>query len=195
MDFGNGRLTAIRRNIFVFAVLIFINACAIEESKNVYKPPEESRTFVTDNQEKTYTIDDLIKTNEELSRIFNANIDLFSSNTVGFKGNVISEYIDCGLMNNEVYVNYIDRIFGSYLEAVIAFKIQEENDFFKIINNEIRYTFYSKETGTRWRFRTNKPKELLVGNPVYDDNPYRLCLSKNKLEFQIEEILNMALND
>jgi len=195
MDFGNGRLTAIRRNIFVFAVLIFINACAIEESKNVYKPPEESRTFVTDNQEKTYTIDDLIKTNEELSRIFNANIDLFSSNTVGFKGNVISEYIDCGLMNNEVYVNYIDRIFGSYLEAVIAFKIQEENDFFKIIDNEIRYTFYSKETGTRWRFRTNKPKELLVGNPVYDDNPYRLCLSKNKLEFQIEEILNMALND
>lgn len=195
MDFGNGRLTAIRRNIFVFAVLIFLNACAIEESKNVYKPPEESRTFVTDNQDKTYTIDDLIKTNEELSRIFNANIDLFSSNTVGFKGNVISEYIDCGLMNNEVYVNYIDRIFGSYLEAVIAFKIQEENDFFKIIDNEIRYTFYSKETGTRWRFRTNKPKELLVGNPVYDDNPYRLCLSKNKLEFQIEEILNMALND
>lgn len=195
MDFGNGRLTAIRRNIFVFAVLIFLNACAIEESKNVYKPPEESRTFVTDNQEKTYTIDDLIKTNEELSRIFNANIDLFSSNTVGFKGNVISEYIDCGLMNNEVYVNYIDRIFGSYLEAVIAFKIQEENDFFRIIDNEIRYTFYSKETGTRWRFRTNKPKELLVGNPVYDDNPYRLCLSKNKLEFQIEEILNMALND
>ena len=195
MDFGNGRLTAIRRNIFVFAVLIFLNACAIEESKNVYKPPEESRTFVTDNQDKTYTIDDLIKTNEELSRIFNANIDLFSSNTVGFKGNLISEYIDCGLMNNEVYVNYIDRIFGSYLEAVIAFKIQEENDFFKIIDNEIRYTFYSKETGTRWRFRTNKPKELLVGNPVYDDNPYRLCLSKNKLEFQIEEILNMALND
>ena len=195
MDFGNGRLTAIRRNIFVLAVLIFLNACAIEESKNVYKPPEESRTFVTDNQDKTYTIDDLIKTNEELSRIFNANIDLFSSNTVGFKGNVISEYIDCGLMNNEVYVNYIDRIFGSYLEAVIAFKIQEENDFFRIIDNEIRYTFYSKETGTRWRFRTNKPKELLVGNPVYDDNPYRLCLSKNKLEFQIEEILNMALND
>ena len=79
MDFGNGRLTAIRRNIFVFAVLIFLNACAIEESKNVYKPPEESRTFVTDNQDKTFTIDDLIKTNEELSRIFNANIDLFSS--------------------------------------------------------------------------------------------------------------------
>ena len=195
MDFGNGRLTAIRRNIFVFAVLIFLNACAIEESKNVYKPPEESRTFVTDNQDKTFTIDDLIKTNEELSRIFNANIDLFSSNIVSFKGNVISEYIDCGFMNNEVYVNYIDRIFGSYLEAVITFKIQEENDLFRIIDNEIRYTFYSKETGTRWRFRTNKPKELLVGNPVYDDNPYRLCLSKNKLEFQIEEILNMALND
>ena len=101
----------------------------------------------------------------------------FHQNIVSFKGNVISEYIDCGFMNNEVYVNYIDRIFGSYLEAVITFKIQEENDLFRIIDNEIRYTFYSKETGTRWRFRTNKPKELLVGNPVYDDNPYRLCLS------------------
>ena len=50
--------------------------------------------------------------------------------------------------------------------------------------------FYSKETGTRWKFKTNKPKELLVGNPVYDDNPYRTCISKNILEKKIINIFN-----
>ena len=47
----------------------------------------------------------------------------------------------------------------------------------------------SNETGTRWRFKTNKLKELLVGNPVYDENPYRTCMSKNVLEKEIIEIL------
>ena len=28
----------------------------------------------------------------------------------------ISDYIDCGKMNNEVYVNYINRIFDSSLK-------------------------------------------------------------------------------
>ena len=62
-------------------------------------------------------------------------------------------------------------------------------DFYKINDLMINYLFMSEETGTRWRFKTNNPKELLVGNPVYDDNPYRVCLSKNVLEKKIINIL------
>ena len=65
----------------------------------------------------------------------------------------------------------------------------------QIKNKNIEYTFISKETGTRWRFKTNKPKELLVGNPVYDDNPYRTCLSKNVLESKIINIFNNSYNE
>ena len=97
-------------------------------------------------------------------------------------------------MNNEIYVRYIDRIFGSYLEAVIALTITNQDDLYQISNDEIKYIFYSKETGTRWRFKSNTPKELLVGNPVYSDNPYRICLSKNVLETKIKDILKKASN-
>jgi hypothetical protein len=53
----------------------------------------------------------------------------------------------------------------------------------------------SQETGTRWIFKTNKYKELLVGNPVYDANPYRICSSKNILEMKIINIFNSSKND
>jgi hypothetical protein len=92
-------------------------------------------------------------------------------------------------MNEEIYVKYIDRIFGSSLKATLDIDIEKEEDFYKINDLMINYLFMSEETGTRWRFKTNNPKELLVGNPVYDDNPYRVCLSKNVLEKKIINIL------
>ena len=144
--------------------------------------------------ENTFTDKSLINISEELSKIFNTEIDIFSENTIRFEGEEITNYIDCGFMNNEIYVRYIDRIFGSYLEAVIALKITNQDDLYQISNNEIKYIFYSKETGTRWRFKSNTPKELLVGNPVYSDNPYRICLSKNVLETKIKDILKKASN-
>ena len=51
----------------------------------------------------------------------------------------------------------------------------------------------SEETGTRWRFKTNNPKELLVGNPVYDDNPYRECSSTQKIESNLKNVLEYQL--
>lgn len=192
MDFGNGRLTLNRSNIFVFlSSIIFIYACEIEESKNIYKPPLIFASFEKDNSENIYTFENLNKISDELSELFNKNIDIFSINLVRFEGQIISNYIDCGFMNDEIYVNYIDRIFDSYLDVTINFKILEEDNIFKIINDDIKYTFYSKETGTRWRFKTNKPKELLVGNPAFDENPYRTCLSKNILEKEITGIFDL----
>lgn len=173
---------------------MLLSACEVQVSDNIYVPPLTNATSEKDITNSTYSIDDLNLISGELSKLFNKKIDIFSSNKVGFEGEIISSYIDCGYMNEEVYVSYIDRIFGSYLEAIISFKVSKEGNLFRIINEEIKYTFYSKETGTRWRFRTNKPKELLVGNPVYDDNPYRVCLSKNKLEDKIKKIFYKESN-
>ena len=195
MDNGDGRLTLKICNIFVFAAaIIFLYSCEIEESKNIYKPPLVETSSKMDIVENTFTNKALISIGEELSKIFNTEIDIFSESTVRFEGEEITNYIDCGFMNNEIYVKYIDRIFGSYLEAVIAFTISNQDDLYKISNEEIKYIFYSKETGTRWRFKSDKPKELLVGNPVYSDNPYRICLSKNVLENKIIDILKKASN-
>ena len=195
MDNGDGRLTLKRCNIFVIAsVIIFLYSCEIEESKNIYKPPSVETYSRMDIVENTFTDKSLINISEELSKIFNTEIDIFSENTIRFEGEEITNYIDCGFMNNEIYVRYIDRIFGSYLEAVIALTITNQNDLYQISNDEIKYIFYSKETGTRWRFKSNMPKELLVGNPVYSDNPYRICLSKNVLETKIKDILKKASN-
>ena len=90
-----------------------------------------------------------------------------------------------GYMNEEIYVDYIERIFGTQLKADIGINLKMINDGILFEKFNIKYTFISKETGTRWRFATNKPKDLLVGNPVYDGNPYRKCLSKNTLENEI----------
>ncbi len=195
MDNGDGRLTLKICNIFVLAAaIIFLYSCEIEESKNIYKPPLVETSSKMDIVENTFTNKALISIGEELSKIFNTEIDIFSESTVRFEGEEITNYIDCGFMNNEIYVKYIDRIFGSYLEAVITFTISNQDDLYKISNEEIKYIFYSKETGTRWRFKSDKPKELLVGNPVYSDNPYRICLSKNVLENKIIDILKKASN-
>ena len=195
MDNGDGRLTFKICNIFVLAAaIIFLYSCEIEESKNIYKPPLVETSSKMDIVENTFTNKALISIGEELSKIFNTEIDIFSESTVRFEGEEITNYIDCGFMNNEIYVKYIDRIFGSYLEAVIAFTISNQDNLYKISNEEIKYIFYSKETGTRWRFKSDKPKELLVGNPVYSDNPYRICLSKNVLENKIIDILKKASN-
>ena len=85
--------------------------------------------------ENTFTDKSLINISEELSKIFNTEIDIFSENTIRFEGEEITNYIDCGFMNNEIYVRYIDRIFGSYLEAVIALTITNQNDLYQISND------------------------------------------------------------
>lgn len=195
MDLGNGRLKLHSRNILIFlSAIIFLYSCEIEESKNIYKPPSIEISSKIHKTTNTYPIEVLKSISDELSKLLNKDINLFSSNVINFEGEIISKYIDCGFMNDEVYVNYIDRIFGSYLEAVITFEILNENNLYIINNDEIKYTFFSKETGTRWRFKSNKPKELLVGNPVYSDNPYRTCLSRNVLEKKIKNILNRTSN-
>ena len=83
MDNGDGRLTLKRCNIFVIAsVIIFLYSCEIEESKNIYKPPSVETYSRMDIVENTFTDKSLINISEELSKIFNTEIDIFSENKI-----------------------------------------------------------------------------------------------------------------
>ena len=88
-------------------------------------------------------------------------------------------------MNNEVYVNYINRIFDSSLKIKTIVEIQPINLFSSKISLISSYVFTSIETGTKWTFKTNESKMILVGTPAYGAEPYRECTSRNFLESQI----------
>ena len=91
MDNGDGRLTLKICNIFVLAAaIIFLYSCEIEESKNIYKPPLVETPSKMDIVENTFTNKDLISIGEELSKIFNTEIDIFSESTVRFEGEEIT---------------------------------------------------------------------------------------------------------
>lgn len=165
-------------------------SCEVEESKNVYLEPEVPSFFDYALKNRQYPIDSIDDLKQNLSILLDAEVKNLREIKINFDNAEIADYIDCGRMNDEIYVDYIDRIFDSYLEVIINFNLIQNKNNFIIDNKDIRYTFFSKETGTRWKFKTNQPKVLLVGNPVYDDNPYRTCLSKNILESRILNIIN-----
>ena len=178
-------------NYLIFAsIIFFLSSCEVQESKNVYIEPNVPPFFDYAQKNKQYSINSINNLKQDLSILLGDEVKNLREIKINFNNIKISDYIDCGRMNDEIYVDYIDRIFDSYLEVAINFDLTQDKNKFIINNKDIRYTFFSKETGTRWRFRTNQPKVLLVGNPVYDDNPYRTCLSKNILESKIINILN-----
>lgn len=182
--------------IFAIAAIIFIiSSCEVQESNNIYKGPKVPGDFNQQFNFNSFSKQELDRIIKKLSNLLNIEVDLNKEIVINLEDKTISSLIDCGYMNNEVYVEYIDRIFGSKLDITIQFENIFNEGNYLITNKHIEYVFTSKETGTRWRFRTNSPKELLVGNPVYDDNPYRVCLSKNKLESKIVNIFNNIKNE
>jgi hypothetical protein len=179
----------------VTAIILIISSCEVQESKNIYQRPDIPNLFNNQFNFVSYSQERIDKITKELSKLLNIHVNLNQKTFLNLEGNNISEFIDCGYMNDEIYVHYIERIFGTKLNIIVSFENFFDRDRYKIKNKNIEYTFTSKETGTRWRFETNKPKELLVGNPVYDENPYRTCLSKNVLESKIINIFNNSYNE
>ena len=189
MDNANGKIKPIMFKKYLI-VLIFIVSCEPQEVSNIYKEPNFSNNFVIPTNIEPFNDIRIFAIESSLEDFFNIeNINLNENFSFYVNTQDIPNYIDCGFMNDEVYVEYIDRVFGSLLEATVEIDVVKKGGFYKINDFMINYLFMSEETGTRWRFKTNKPKELLVGNPVYDDNPYRICLSKNVLEKKIIKIL------
>ena len=176
-----------RKNFFI---LIFLVSCEVQESKNIYVPPTNIENIETTLKLKNYSIERIKKIESNIVSFFDLeNIELFSNFTLDIKAQDIPKYIDCGQMNDEVYVEYIERIFGSSLKATIKIDLTKGENLYKLNKIYVNYLFMSKETGTRWKFKTNSPKELLVGNPVYDANPYRTCVTKNILEKEIIKLI------
>tara|TARA_Y100000816_G_scaffold279051_1_gene250881 strand:- start:421 stop:963 length:543 start_codon:yes stop_codon:yes gene_type:complete len=173
-----------------FIILFFIISCEVQESSNIYKPPASDQKIDTRLQLENLSKEKLEIIKTKIMSTFDAvNINLMDDFSFFIKIPDISKYIDCGYMNEEIYVEYIEKIFGSSLQATVKIDSTEKGTFINLNKVSIDYLFMSNETGTRWRFKTNKLKELLVGNPVYDENPYRICISKNVLEKEIIEIL------
>ena len=179
----------------VTAIILIISSCEVQESKNIYQRPDIPNLFNNQFNFVSYSQERVDKITKELSKLLKIDVNLNQKTFLNLEGNNISEFIDCGYMNDEIYVHYIERIFGTKLNIIVSFENFFDRDRYEIKNKNIEYTFTSKETGTRWRFETNKPKELLVGNPVYDENPYRTCLSKNVLESKIINIFNNSYNE
>jgi paraquat-inducible protein B len=130
----------------------------------------------------------MLKFQKLIDQKYRKNQNIFESDLKVMPAN-ISKYIDCGKMNDEIYVDYINRIFDSSLNIQTLIKLDPTGNKSTRVEISANYVFTSIETGTSWRFNTNNPKLILVGNPAYGAEPYRKCLSKNLIESKlIEEI-------
>ena len=176
------------KNLLIISLsLVFLISCEVEQSKNIYSPPN-NRTKPIENFFYYSDLNSLEIIKNEIKKtllIGDDNLKIINSDE-------ISSFIDCGYMNEEIYVDYINRIFDSSLSIKIIFSDRKLNDK-DVVFVDFDYTFKSKETGTTWRFSTAKSKDLLVGNPVYDDNPYRECSSTQKIESSLKNVLEYQL--
>ena len=176
------------KNLLIISLsLVFLISCEVAQSKNIYSPPTKKSKPI-ENFFYYTDLDSLEIIKNEIKKILMIDENGFKN----IKSTEISNFIDCGYMNEELYVDYINRIFDSSLSIKIIFSDEKLNDR-NIVFVDFNYIFKSKETGTTWRFSTNKSKDLLVGNPVYDDNPYRECSSTQKLESSLKNVLEYQL--
>ena len=176
------------KNLLIISLsLLFLISCEVAQSKNIYSPPT-NKSKPIENFFYYTDLDSLEIIKNEIKKILMIDENGFKN----IKSTEISNFIDCGYMNEEIYVDYINRIFDSSLSIKIIFSDEKLNDR-NIVFVDFNYIFKSKETGTTWRFSTNKSKDLLVGNPVYDDNPYRECSSTQKLESSLKNVLEYQL--
>ena len=87
-------------------------SCQEQPDKNVYTPPLIQNSIKNDFH-INHTVNELTK---RIENIENFKMQESSESLVRFQAinevasEKISDYIDCGTMNNEVYVNYINRI-------------------------------------------------------------------------------------
>ena len=98
--------------ILILISIIFLFSCQKTPEENIYNPPKENNEF----QNIAYLnvgIDKAInKTQHLISQEYIQNQNVFEFD-IKVKPINISKYINCGKMNDEIYVDYINRIFDS----------------------------------------------------------------------------------
>ena len=176
--------------IYLVICTILVFSCQEPPQENKYTPPSETRSF-NNKLHINLEINEFWSRASKISFLDNQQINFDKiNNKTSFVINPtnIQDYIDCGKMNDELYVNYIERIFESSLTIETTIEAIPLNDSseIEIISN---YQFTSIETGTRWDFATNESKLILVGTPAYGAEPYRRCLSKNLIESSLIKAL------
>ena len=174
------------KKIFALSIL-FLISCQPPAEKNRYIPPKDIES-IQNYLVKEIEFDELWdKTLLEIGNIYKLSSKNKTSGEMSFvfASNKASDFIDCGMMNNEIYVEYINRIFESTLDGKIDIKLKSKDKYATKVDVVTKFRFISKETGTRWTFQTNKSKSILVGNPAYGADPYRDCQSKHFLEASI----------
>ena len=174
------------RTIFALSIL-FLISCQPPAEKNRYTAPKDIDP-IQNYLIKEIEFDELWdKTLIEIGNTYKLSSKNKTSGEMSFvfTSKKVSDFIDCGMMNNEIYVDYIERIFESALDGKIHIKLRSKDKYATEVDVVTKFTFVSKETGTRWTFQTNKPKSILVGNPAYGADPYRDCQSTHFLEASI----------
>lgn len=165
-----------------FLLVLFLSACS-ELDQNKYSPPTSEAkniNFIMLDKSKDLIWPSLIDLTKEYSGVSVNNkerliiIDLTLPD--------VSKYINCGMMNDEIYVDYIHRIFESTLTAKLYIRLDEIDINRSNIQLDASYTFISLESGTTWEFSSNKPATIWVANPAEGALPQRICLSKNTIE-------------
>ena len=130
------------KNLLIISLsLVFLISCEVEQSKNIYSPPN-IRTKPIENFFYYSDLNSLEIIKNEIIRtllIGDDNLKIINSSE-------ISSFIDCGYMNEEIYVDYINRIFDSSLSIKIIFSDRKLNDK-DVVFVDFDYTFKSKETG------------------------------------------------
>ena len=116
-----------------FIILFFIISCEVQESSNIYKPPASDQKIDTRLQLENLSKEKLEIIKTKIMSTFDAvNINLMDDFSFFIKIPDISKYIDCGYMNEEIYVEYIEKIFGSSLQATVKIDSTEKGTFINL---------------------------------------------------------------
>jgi hypothetical protein len=107
----------------VTAIILIISSCEIQESINIYQKPYIPDLFNNQFNFVSYSQERVDKITKELSKLLNIDVNLNQKIALNLEGDNISDLIDCGYMNDEIYVHYIERIFGSKLNIIVSFEI------------------------------------------------------------------------
>ena len=169
--------------INILFVSIALTACSELEQNQYFSPNAQPYNDFTATINR-----DVVSIRSEISKLLRQD---FAIKDLSSEGNTMfgqinlantSLYVDCGMMNNEIYVDYIDRIFESSLKANLAIKLKETNQNTTSASLDISYTFISLESGTTWEFSSNKTASIWVATPAEGALPQRECLSQHSLE-------------
>ena len=98
------------KKYFLIFSFFFLAGCEVQESKNIYKPPQELQEFKNIFELVAYSNDQIEQIKIKLQMFLQKDkINLEEPISINFNVEDIPSYIDCGFMNDEVYVDYIEK--------------------------------------------------------------------------------------